>query len=916
MEIINNCLILILDIMKTKNGFAGFKYWMLSCLFVGGISSDVWAVDFVDGTGTVEDPYVISTADELNAVRNNLNAHYQLGADIDLADWINVNSPDAGWLPIGTSDTPFIGSFNGNGHAIENIWVETSEANAGLFGVVGVDVTIQRLGVVVADGKKISGGSNVGILVGLSTGVGGTKQTLIQEVYVSGNVESKGTLVGGIVGRNNNQNITILNSYAKGNVYATGDGVGGIIGSSYGACATLVDRCYALNNITVDGGGSTGGIMGTVSAPDASVEQMNATISNCVAINKRLTVRDDIPNRIFTWAKQDKVVLQDNMAFSGCLINEAPFSSSDANGKNGQDKDADELASQSTYANWDFENVWVMGNGAFQLPVLKNVSLEKQPEDAYSLDLDSDNPFVDLVPEGGELNVVEQCGVANNGRDDVTELIQQAIDACSMKKATVVVPSGRYAIRPIFLRSNVTLNLEEGAQLIGSRNIEDYRAAFPNAGAIETSALVFGKGIENVKIIGKGIINGRGDAPDFDFGNGNGDRPKVLHLVDCKNVVVEDVTLQNSAFWTAHFLLCDGVKIKGVKIYSHTNWNNDGIDIDSKNVEIEDCDIDCDDDGICMKSDRGVMVENVTVKNCTIRTNCNAIKLGTAGKTGFRNITYTDCVIEKASEDNFRKHYENSKLAFCGINMEGPSVISGISLESVNGGILDDVNISNIQMKDVHTAIFLRLGQREGSPQMSELKNVTISNVKATCVSKLASSIVGVPGGIIDNVLIKDVEITLPGGGTVNDANANVPELVDAYPEANMFGTPFPAYGFYVRHADNVKFDNVKFNLLAADARPEYVFDDVENHEVITGIELVVDEDDLEFAFDTDGRLQVSSHIDGFAQIEVFDISGKMVGAASMQASETASIVLPGTGIYIVTIQTSGRTIARKVACM
>jgi len=104
-------------------------------------------------------------------------------------------------------------------------------------------------------------------------------------------------------------------------------------------------------------------------------------------------------------------------------------------------------------------------------------------------------------------------------------------------------------------------------------------------------------------------------------------------------------------------------------------------------------------------------------------------------------------------------------------------------LESVNGGILDGVNISNIQMKDVHTAIFLRLGKREGSAQMSQLKNVTISNVTATCVSKVASAIVGVPGGIIDNVLIKDVEITLPGGGTVNDANANVPELVDAYPE-------------------------------------------------------------------------------------------------------------------------------------
>lgn len=904
-----------MNIMNAIGLFGNLKCLTMSGALFAGIAVNAWAADFSAGTGTVEDPYVISTADELNAVRNDLAAHYQLAADVDLTDWINANSPDAGWLPIGTSDAPFIGTFDGNGHVIENIWVETSGANAGLFGVIGGDVSIQELGVIVADGRKISGGSNVGILVGLSTGVGGTKQTLVQEVYVSGNVESKGTLVGGIVGRNNNQNITILNSYAKGNVYATGDGVGGIIGSSYGPCMTLVDRCYALNNITVDGGGSTGGIMGTVSAPDASVEQMNATISNCVAINKRLTVRDDIPNRIFTWAKQDKVVLQDNMAFSGCLINEAPFSSSDANGKNGQDKNADELASQATYANWDFENVWAMGNGGFQLPALKNVSLEKQPKDAYSLDLESDNPFVDLVPVGGELNVVEQCGVSNNGRDDVTDLLQQAIDACSMKQATVVVPEGRYAIRPIFLRSNVTLELEEGAQLIGSRNIEDYRAAFPNAGAIETSALVFGKGIENVKIVGKGIINGRGDAPDFDFGNGKGDRPKVLHLVDCKNVVVEGVTLQNSAFWTAHFLLCDGVKIKGVKIYSHTNWNNDGIDIDSRNVEIEDCDIDCDDDGICMKSDRGIMVENVTVKNCTIRTNCNAIKLGTAGKTGFRNITYTDCVIEKASEDNFRKHYENSKLAFCGINMEGPSVISGIALESVNGGILDEVNISNIQMKDVHTAIFLRLGKREGSLQMSELKNVVISNVKATCVSKLASSIVGVPDGIIDNVLIKDVEITLPGGGTINDANANVPELVDAYPEANMFGTPFPAYGFYVRHADNVRFENVKFNLQAADARPEYVFDDVENHEVITGIEQLAGGDDFEFAFDADGGLQVSSRAGGFAQVKVFDISGKMVGTANVQASETASIDLPGAGIYIVTVYTPEGTITRKIAC-
>lgn len=148
-----------------------------------------------------------------------------------------------------------------------------------------------------------------------------------------------------------------------------------------------------------------------------------------------------------------------------------------------------------------------MGNEAYQLPVLKTVSLSKQPVDEYNLGVESDNPFVDLVPKGGELNVVESCGVSNNGRDDVTELMQQAIDACSMKKATVIVPKGRYSIRPIFLRSNMTLKLEEGAQLLGSRTIQDYRDAFPEAGAIETSALVFGKNIENVKVIGPGLID-------------------------------------------------------------------------------------------------------------------------------------------------------------------------------------------------------------------------------------------------------------------------------------------------------------------------------------------------------------------------------------------------------------------------
>lgn len=269
-------------------------------------------------------------------------------------------------------------------------------------------------------------------------------------------------------------------------------------------------------------------------------------------------------------------------------------------------------------------------------------------------------------------------------------------------------------------------------------------------------------------------------------------------------------------------------------------------------------------------------------------------------------------MIEKASEDNFRKHFE--KLSWCGITLQGPSTISGIALESVNGGVLDGVTISNIQMKDVHTAIFLRLGKRDGSPKMSELRNVVISDIKATCVSKVASSIVGVPGGIIDNVLIKNVEITLPGGGTINDANANVPEAINGYPESNMFGTPLPAYGFYVRHANNVKFENVSFKLNGADARPDYVFDDVTGGE-ITGISPVIDENDFHITLE-DGSLNIQSKIGGYIGVDVIDISGRIVHSATQDGTSINSPVtigLPERGIFIVSIRTDKGSFVRKV---
>lgn len=447
-----------------------------------------------------------------------------------------------------------------------------------------------------------------------------------------------------------------------------------------------------------------------------------------------------------------------------------------------------------------------------------------------SKDPETPTPTGPVVTVNGSISIMAYGAVAD-GKFDNTAIIQKAIFDCSLKSATLIFPAGTYYTKPLFLASNVTLNLEEGSVILGSPNKADYDKAFPNAGAIETSALIYGKDIQNVTIKGKGKIDGQGGSASFQLGNGAEGRPKLMLFVRVRNLNIEQVELTGSAFWTAHFLLCDGVKIKGIKLYAHSNWNNDGLDIDSRNVEISDCYIDSDDDAICLKSDRNAFAENVTVTNCIIKTNCNGIKFGTASKQGFKNINISNCKISAGSVDKFRKWRNNSSLSWLGIAKD-ITAVSGIALEAVDGGSIDGVNISNIEMVDVHSAIFIRLGDRmrSFSTNISSIKNVVISDIKATSESKLSSSITGVPEGIIDNVTIKNVQMSVQGGGTTANANANVPEFIDAYPENRMFGVVLPAYGFYVRHAKNVTFDNVVTTKVNADSRPEYKFDNVTNY--------------------------------------------------------------------------------------
>ncbi|MDR6783268.1 beta-glucosidase-like glycosyl hydrolase/polygalacturonase [Pedobacter africanus] len=433
----------------------------------------------------------------------------------------------------------------------------------------------------------------------------------------------------------------------------------------------------------------------------------------------------------------------------------------------------------------------------------------------------------------GKVYNILSYGARPDGQQVNTRNIQQAIDECARNKGgSVVVPAGKFVTGTLYLKSKVNLHLEKGATLSGSTDLKDYPVNPSKIfeGENKNLSLIFAENANNVSISGTGEIDGNGWHAVFARFDNNPRRPKILLFLGCKNVSVSDITLRNSAFWVQHYLGCDQVNINGIKVYSHANFNNDGIDIDSKNVTISDCIIDTDDDALCFKSDTRFPCENVKVTNCVLSSNCNAIKMGTASFGGFKNISISNCEIKLPSEDKFR----NWSTKITGIS-SAISTLSGIALEIVDGGAMDGISISDINMMGVQTPIFIKLGNRRpgkdknGNPVPGSLKNISIRNIQAKSNSLMSSSITGMPGHEVSQIRLENLSFKTPGGGTRKDAERIVPENEKDYPENRMFGFSLPASGFYVRHASQVSLKNVSFHSLTKDERPLFFFDDVKN---------------------------------------------------------------------------------------
>lgn len=448
---------------------------------------------------------------------------------------------------------------------------------------------------------------------------------------------------------------------------------------------------------------------------------------------------------------------------------------------------------------------------------------------------------------------VKEFGAADDGKTLATAAINQAIDTCSSAGGgTVYLPPGVYLSGTVILKSNVTLYFEAGATLLGSSTLSDYTSVPgpPANGDANQRHLVCARDAQNIGLAGPGTIDGRG--PAYWMPNGrapvsaedawrdviafywkHGPRPSpMLEFYNCKNVRIESVQIKNSPGWTLRPIHCDNVFIQGITIKNPVYGpNTDGIDPTCcHNVFISDCLIDTGDDAICLKSENPYgedlrVSKNITIVNCVLSGCCNGFKIGTATRGGFENIVFSNSVI---------------------FNDDVPlnsRIISGLAMEMVDGGSIDGLLISNIRMQRTRTPIFIRLGNRHGSP--GALRGVMIDNIHASNAI-LSSSITGLKGFDVEDVTLSNIHIESDENGKAEWVNRKIPEQPKSYPEARQFGR-LPAYGFYCRHVKGLRLRNVDFKAGPDEARPAIVCDDVKDLELdgirgaaITGTEPVI----------------------------------------------------------------------------
>lgn len=478
-------------------------------------------------------------------------------------------------------------------------------------------------------------------------------------------------------------------------------------------------------------------------------------------------------------------------------------------------------------------------------------------------------------PNHAAVYSVRAYGARGDGKTVDTPSVNRAIEAAAaMGGGTIHFPAGTYLCFSIRLKSNVALYLDAGATILAADPAVDkgsYDQPEPNEWDMYQdfghshwqNSLIWGINVENISISGPGKIDGRGltkrspgprrprvlgDTPvsmggsggtrplaplgeDADVSTMNGLGNKALSLKLSRNITLRDITIQRGGHFAVLATGVDNLTIDNLKV----DTNRDGFDIDScRNVRISNCTVNSpNDDAIVLKSSYGLgfarATENVTITNCQV--------------SGYDEGTLLDGTFKKTQEFAPDRDRPTGRLKFGTESNGGFKNISisnvvfdhcrGLALETVDGGHIEDIVITNLTMRDVTTApIFLRLGRRMRGPEgtaVGVIRRVQISDVVVSDADpRFASIIAGLPGHPIEDVRLSDIRIIYKGGGTRAQAALEPPERETNYPEPSMFGE-IPAYGFFIRHARGVELSNVEVGFMMEDLRPAFHLEDVRN---------------------------------------------------------------------------------------
>ena len=448
---------------------------------------------------------------------------------------------------------------------------------------------------------------------------------------------------------------------------------------------------------------------------------------------------------------------------------------------------------------------------------------------------------------------VTSYGALGDGVTLDTAAVQRAIDTAHTDGGgTVVVPSGRTClVGSVELRSHVELHVERGAVLQGSPNWDHYTARFRvgalSAGVVHDStdtsaALLTARDATDIAITGGGIIDGAGST----FATGErGDillmpnqRPFLAFLLGCTNVTIRDVTLRDSALWTLRLTGCEDVVIHGLRIRADVRVpNSDGIDLDRcRRVRISDCDIDCGDDGISLKTcdewPQYGPCEDVTVTGCVVSSRSSALVVGVDVSAPIRNVVFSSCVVRRSHR--------------------GLSVSIGTGAE----GCIDNVLFSDLI---VQTQLYSPAWWGSGEPifvraaawhdEVGRIRNVRFRNVLARAES--GAVIWAERPGLISGVQLDGIRLELA-------RHTDWPTRRDLRPAANGGPHAVVAAGIHIERAADVRvrdcdivwggerLDGYGSVLWARDA-PDLVVEGIRGHAARPGLP------DLDLDIDLDG---------------------------------------------------------------